>query len=163
MTDEEFQSYLDTRYRQVSDYYDKRAKGNKLGYRICSVYILIVSGLLVPLISTGILSAHPFAGGLASATIVLATAIMAHFQFNENWLSYRATWDALQREPQLRAACLGEYATVPDRNALFVESVEAIASRESAQWLTRQLRAAQQRTTPAQTGANSAIARKTAQ
>jgi hypothetical protein len=79
-------------------------------------------------------------GGFLSASVVVATAIESHFQFNENWLTYRATWDALQREPQLRAARIGEYADAPDSNVLFVQRVEAIVSEQGSEWLARHRR-----------------------
>jgi hypothetical protein len=137
VSDQEFDQYLSTRFCEVVKFYDTRAQQNKLGHRVCSVSIIIVSAVLAPLISTGILSDHQVLGGFLSASIVVASAIMAHFQFNENWLSYRATWDALQREPHLRAAGLGEYSDAADRNALFVQRVESIAAREGSEWLAR--------------------------
>src|SRR5215467_10435761 len=120
MTDDEYTNYLGTRFKKLIEYYDKRSKQDKRWHRVCSVLIIAVSGTLAPLISTGVLTNHKITGGLLSASIVIVTAISAHFQFNENWLAYRATWDALEREPHLRAAQIGEYADAPDRNSLFV-------------------------------------------
>jgi len=145
MTDDEFKQYLETRYKQLLDYYDKRAVKNKVGYRVCSLFIIIVSGLLAPLIGTGSLSLHKMAGALISASIVVVSAILAHFQFNENWLSFRATWDALQREPHLRNAGIGEYQSAIDRNSLFVSRVEAFTSREGSEWLGRHSRKERER------------------
>jgi hypothetical protein len=137
VSDGEFQEYVSTRYKQLIDFYDKRAVQNKSGYRACSVFVIGVSGLLSPLIGTGSLAEHKMTGALLSASIVIASAIMAHFQFNENWLTYRATWDALQREPYFRSAGLAEYQGSADRNSTFVSRVEAIASREGSQWFGR--------------------------
>jgi hypothetical protein len=144
VTDDEFKEYLNTRYKQLTDYYDKRAAQNKLGYRFCSIFVIVVSGLLAPLIGTGSLADHKMIGALISASIVVASAILAYFQFNENWLNYRATWDALQREPHFRSAGLGEYQGASDRNSVFVSRIEAIAAREGAQWLARHFREKQE-------------------
>jgi hypothetical protein len=140
MTDEEYEKYLSTRYQQLVAFYDKRAQQNKLGHRVCSVFIIGVSGILAPLIATGVLLRHPILGGLLSASVVMATAIGSNFQFNENWLSYRKTWDTLRREPHLRDARVGDYVNAVDRNGLFVERVEAIASDEGIDWFSRHVR-----------------------
>ena len=139
MSDEEFQEYLDGRYTQALRFYDCRARLNKLGYRVCSIYIIVASASLSPLIVTD----DPLfksVAGVFSATIVVVTALMSHFQFQENWLSYRSSWDALRREPHLHSARLGDYGTAIDRNALLVERVETLLSREGAEWLSRHVR-----------------------
>jgi hypothetical protein len=157
VTDEEYEKYLSTRYSQLVAFYDKRAQQNKLGHRVCSVFIIGVSGILAPLIATGVLLRHPILGGFLSASVVMATAIGSNFQFNENWLSYRRTWDTLRREPHLRDARVGDYVSATDRNGLFVERVEAIASDEGTDWFTRQVRQQEHpsgaRTGPAATSA----------
>jgi hypothetical protein len=140
MTDEEYKKYVDTRFKKLTGYYDKRSQQNKRLHRICSVLIIGISGTLAPLISTGVLSNHRITGGLLSAGIVIVTAVSAHFQFNENWLAYRATWDALEREPHLREAGIGEYADASDRNSLFVQRVEEMVSEQGSEWLSRHRR-----------------------
>jgi hypothetical protein len=140
VTDEEYQKYLKDRYEKLVEFYDKRAQQNKLGYRVCSVFIIFMSAILVPLIGTGALLKHPMVGGFLSASVVIATALTSYYQFNENWLSYRRSWDALKREPYLRDAGVGEYADALDRNRLFVQRVEAIASDEGAEWYGRHIR-----------------------
>ncbi len=140
MTDEEYAKYVDTRFKKLIGYYDQRSQQNKRWHRVCSVLVIGISGTLAPLISTGVLLNHKITGGLLSASIVVVTAIAAHFQFNENWLAYRATWDALQREPHLRDARIGEYADAADRNSLFVQRVEAMVSEQGSEWLSRHRR-----------------------
>ncbi len=144
MTDEEYGRYLNERYGHLVGFYDRRAQENKRWHRASSVFIIVVSGILAPLISTGLLSKHPIIGGFLSASVVVATAVSSHFQFNENWLNYRRTWDALTREPFLREARVGDYANADDRNALFVERVESIASEEGNEWLGRHIRRQEQ-------------------
>jgi uncharacterized protein DUF4231 len=113
VTDEEYENYLSTRYKDLIDFYDKRALQNKLGHRLCSLFIIGMSGVLAPLIATGALSRRPLLGGFMSASVVIATAITSHCQFNENWLTYRKTWDSLKREPHLRDARIGPFMNTP--------------------------------------------------
>ncbi len=146
MTDDEYQKYLKDRYETLLAFYDTRAQQNKLGYRVCSVFIIGMSGVLAPLIGSGALLKHPMLGAFMSASVVVATAITAHYQFNENWLGYRRTWDALKREPYLHDARVGDYGSVSDSNILFVQRVEAIASDEGADWYGRHVRQKEQPT-----------------
>lgn len=159
MTDEEYEKYLSTRYNQLVTFYDNRAQQNKLGHRVCSVFIICVSGILAPLIATGVLLRHPILGGFLSASVVIVTAITSTFQFNENWLSYRKTWDTLRREPHLRDARVGDYANAADRNGLFVERVETIASDEGTDWFSRHV-TQQEHPSGARTGPVAASASK---
>jgi hypothetical protein len=140
VTDEEYEKYISSRYNQLVSFYDRRARQNKLGHRVCSLFIIGVSGILAPLIATGVLLRHPILGGCVSASVVVATAVGSHFQFNENWLNYRKTWDTLKREPHLRDARVADYATASDRNSFFVERIETIASDEGTDWFSRHIR-----------------------
>jgi len=65
---------------------------------------------------------------------ILASAVRA-FKFQENWINYRTTAETLKKEIHLYRAGAGEYARVPDREALFVERVESLISRENTTWV----------------------------
>jgi hypothetical protein len=139
MTDQEFEEYRDTRYADALNYYDKRANRNQIYHRICSIYILVSSIAIAP-----ILMLDQFLEGcsriittILAPTIAIATGIASHFDFYENWLNYRATWDALRHELHLRNANIQEYGASTDRNALFVARVEALISSEGEAWLSR--------------------------
>ncbi len=101
--------------------------------RICSVYIIVASLLLAPLVAIDF-GAWRSALAVVSASIAASAAALSHFEFHENWLRYRSTWDRLKREPSLRMAGLADYAQRADRNVLFVERVEAIMKLEGEHW-----------------------------
>jgi len=105
------------------------------------VYVIVVSAGLAPFVSF----APPEAGwrlaaALLSVTIVVATGLLSHLKCHENWLSYRASWDALNRERQYFSAGVQDYKSCSDKNALFVERVEAILAREGADFYARHLK-----------------------
>jgi hypothetical protein len=142
MTEEEFTAYHDGRYTRAIKYYDDRAKMNQRWHHICSIYVLVTSVVIAPLLSIDSLLGgygRIFAAVLAP-TVAIVAGVASHFRFNENWLSYRATWDALQHEIHWRDAKNHGYKTAEDRNALFVERVEALISREGSEWLDRHIR-----------------------
>jgi hypothetical protein len=139
MSEQEFEKYLTSRYSSALQFYDRRACQNKWGYRALSVYIIIASAALAAL---GTINEPPqrVLVAVLSPTIAIAMGVISLFQLQQNWLSYRATWDALKREPHLRTARLSDYSTTTDPNALFVHRVEALLSKEGAEWLNRQSR-----------------------
>jgi hypothetical protein len=138
MTDEEFIAYRDGRYAEALEYYDGRAIRNQRWYHFCSVYTLAVSIAVTPVLLGDWPRGHGLIfAAILSPTIALVAGVSDHFRFHENWLSYRATWDALRRELRWRDATVGPYAGIPDRNARFVERVEGLMSHEGGEWLAR--------------------------
>ena len=139
MTENQLKEYMGGRYQEMLSFYDKRAIQNKRGYRILSVYIIVASLLLAPVV-TAELGGWRILLAILSSSIGMAAALLSHFKFHENWLRYRATWDCLKREVQLKAAGIGEYANHHDPNNLFVQRVEAVFAGEGIEWLSVQAR-----------------------
>jgi len=139
MTDDEFISYRDGRYKSAMEFYDKRAASNKKWYRFFSIYVLVSSVAIAPILAFDSVLSHGKAiAAILAPTVALATALASKFHFHEYWLNYRATWDALQHEVQWHTARVGPYKEVPDRNAVFVERVEQLISREGTDWVARE-------------------------
>ncbi len=142
MTDEEFIAYRDGRYQRAMQYYDDRAKTNQKAHRFCSNYVLIVSVAITPILTVNIFAKEKatIIAALLAPTVAIVSGIAANYKFYENWLSYRATWDALQHELHWRDARTYEYKDAPDRNSLFVDRVEQLISKEGSEWLSRHIR-----------------------
>ncbi len=94
-------------------------------------------------------AAIPFLAGLnyphdKSVTAGLGVLItilegMLHLnQYQQNWINYRSTCEALKHEKYLYLAKAGPYATVADPRALLAERVESTVSQEHAQWASVQ-------------------------
>jgi len=141
MTKEEFSKFLSGRYAELLGYYDKRAVSAKRGHNAASIYVLVVSIAIAPLQALSLDSTGSHLGRvlvmILSPTLALATGIAAHFRCHENWLSYRSTWDALNRELSIHDAKAGPYQNLSDPDALFVERVEGIASSEGRDFYSR--------------------------
>jgi hypothetical protein len=130
--------YLSTDYAKAAKFYDDRATSSKRWYRGLSIYLIGVSAVLTPLVAFGPSGARwRIASAALSATIVIATSLLAHLKCHENWLSYRGSWDALERERRFYETGTGEYRLAADKAALFVERVEAILAREGADFYAR--------------------------
>lgn len=130
--------YIDGPFAEALAFYDDRAIVAKRWYRTLTIYVVVVSAVLAPLIAfapsdTGwrILSAS------LSASIVLATGLLGHLRSHENWLAFRSAWDALKRERRLFETSAGAYTGSVDPGRLFVDRVEAILGKEGADFYSR--------------------------
>jgi Protein of unknown function (DUF4231) len=72
-------------------------------------------------------------GGLA-AVIVVLEGVQHLYQFQEHWITYRSTAEALKRERYLSLAGAGPYAG-GDRHRILAERLEGVISQENAGWV----------------------------
>jgi hypothetical protein len=135
-----FEKYVNERYsEQISWYHDKSSQ-NQATYRVLQ-WALIVLSASTPVIVALSQKTNPpiYLGSLSLLTSVLvailATGLKA-FKFEENWINYRTTCESLKRELYFYEAKTNDYRSSDDREALFVERVEALLSRENTLWLT---------------------------
>ncbi len=142
MTDEEFSVYRDGRYQSIMAYYDDRAVKNQKAHRFCSNYVLIVSVAITPILTVGLFNKETamIIAALLAPTVAIVSGIASNYKFHENWLSYRATWDALQHELHWHDARIHEYKDAADRHALFVDRVEHLIAQEGSEWLDCHIR-----------------------
>jgi hypothetical protein len=77
-------------------------------------------------------------GGLAAVIVVLEGA-QHLYQFQEHWITYRPTAEALKRERYLHLAQAGPYA-VDDRHRQLAERLEGLISQEHAKWASSRRR-----------------------
>lgn len=138
MSESAINKYLAKDYAKALKFYDDRARSSKITYRVFSVYLIVAAAILTPLVALAPEQGYwRIVAAALSATLVIATGILAHLKSHENWLSYRASWDALERERRLFEMTSGPYRSDPDKSALFVERVEAILTKEGAEFFAR--------------------------
>ena len=70
-----------------------------------------------------------------AALVAISTAALKTFKYQENWISYRTTAETLKKEIHFYEATIQGYENVEDKEALFVERVESLISRENTFWL----------------------------
>jgi hypothetical protein len=148
---DKIKKYLEVDYPEASNFYDRRAVIAKRWYRFLSVYLISVSAVLT--VATGLSLSGvfwKFAIPIASASIGVAAALLSHYKCHENWLSYRATWDALERERRFFETGTEKYADVNNSGAVFVSQIEAIRSREGDDFYARHRKTDEQANLPIQ-------------
>ena len=137
MDEAAFQKYLKERYEDQLNWYDKRADENQASARWLQ-NSLIVSSALTPVILVSHFVEHSiWLAGLALTSAIanlLLTGIMRSYQFDEHWRRYRNVCEDLRAEIHLYEASAHEYRDAQDKEAMFVQRVEEMLSRERKDW-----------------------------
>src|SRR3954466_11152167 len=117
-------------------YYEATAKRSQKSFRIVKIAQLTVAAA-VPVAA----AAH--AGAVITAAlgafILILEGVQALFGWQQNWVSYRRTAEALQSERHLYAATAGPYSRSGNPKRLLAERVEGLLSAENQGWVAAQL------------------------
>jgi len=119
------------------DWYDRKSIANQRTYRQMKV-VEILAAAIIPFLAA---LRNPNIGMVTGALGVLVTVLegMLHLnQYQQNWINYRSTCEALKHEKYTYLGKASPYANVPDAHALLAERVETLVSEEHAKWASLQ-------------------------
>lgn len=135
----DFQDYVNERYLDQIQWYDRKSLWNQKWYSRLQWGMIGLAAVTPVLISINFrVSSYPFLQWVpvvSSVIVAVLASALKTFKFQENWINYRTTCETLKKEIHLCRAGVGEYKKVEDREALFVERVENLISRENTLWL----------------------------
>lgn len=134
MNKEKFNDYLKNRYEKEITWYDRSASWNHKAYQV-SHWMTIFFAALTPIL---IVVGEGWVEWIAVASAILiaiATGALKAFKYQENWINYRTTCETLRKEIHFYKAQTQGYDNVENREALFVERVESLISRENTLWV----------------------------
>jgi hypothetical protein len=114
---------------QIS-WYDRKSGDNQRRYKWLKLLELAVAASL-PVVA-GLDSPVWVTGGLAAVIVVLEGS-QHLYQFQEHWITYRSTAEALKHERYLYLAKAGPYVS-EDRHSQLAERLEGLVSQEHAKW-----------------------------
>ena len=115
---------------QIS-WYDRRSASNQRGFKRLKV-LQLVAAAAVPVVAS-VEAAVWITGGLG-ALVVVVEGIQQLGQFQQNWMNYRSTCEALKHEKYLFLAEAGPYPASGSRERLLAERIEGLISQEHAKW-----------------------------
>jgi hypothetical protein len=98
------------------------------GMKICQ----IVTAAAMPFAAS--ISAPVWVAGGGGAVIVVLEGVQQLMQYQQNWITYRATCERLKHEKFLYLSRAGPYAAALDPDVLLAERVESLVSQEHAAW-----------------------------
>lgn len=132
------QSYLKDRLQDQIDWYEKKSSWNQARYKQLQ-FMAIIFGASIPLLT--VLSFDKievvirFLIALFGSAIAVISAVLTLYKFQDNWVKYRATAEALIREKYLFLTKIAPYNEEEEKNlAVLVTRCEAIMSAEQRDW-----------------------------
>jgi hypothetical protein len=132
-------------------WYDRHATTARIWY--CGIKVLqIVLAASVP-VAAGLDLPKLITGSLGGFIVVLE-GIQQLYRFHDNWVRYRWTTAAMEREKALWTARAGDYSDTDRPDALLALRVEDLSSREATQWVALQSQADGRQTPDAGVGSD---------
>ncbi|HEX7278766.1 MAG TPA: DUF4231 domain-containing protein [Solirubrobacterales bacterium] len=127
----ELEAPAQARLREQIAWYDGKSQHNQRWYKRLKVGELVTAAA-IPFVAS--VSAPVWVAGGGGALIVVLEGLQQLQQYQQNWITYRATCERLRHEQFLFLADAGPYANAPAAEALLAERVESLVSQEHAAW-----------------------------
>lgn len=115
---------------------EKKAAHNQSRFKMLRIIQLVFSAsipFMVALISDGTHVLKWVSGGFGVA-ITICEGLQALYKYQELWMQYRSTAEALKKEKYLFLSKAGKYEGASNPFPLLVVEVESILSNENLQW-----------------------------
>ena len=132
-------------YDKKSGIYQKRYKRIKLIEIVAAAIIPFLSALhfsdpnvLFPFTSVRFATVVGTVTALLGVLITVLEGVLQLQQYQQNWVAYRATCEALKHEKFTYIAGAGVYAEAAKPHVLLVERFETISSQENTKWASLQ-------------------------
>ena len=111
-------------YSQKSAWNQDRFKKLKVVEIIAAAFVPFAAGMSAPALLTGSLG----------VIVVILEGLQSLYQFQNNWIAYRSTAEALKHEKYLWHAKAGHYSYAENPDVLLAERIEALVSTENSKW-----------------------------
>lgn len=137
-------------------WYDRKSRRAQRFHKGLKLVQIIVTAL-IPLVAVfGVPEPGRISAVLALIALILEGTLQLN-QYQQNWISYRSTCEALRHEKHLYLAGAGPYAGARDAPVLLAERIEGLISQEHAKWVSVQEQAMRTGKTPPTPGARGAL------
>jgi hypothetical protein len=123
-------------YSQKSAWNQDCFKKLKVAEIIAAALVPFAAGIGAPAVVTGLLG----------VIVVALEGVQNIYQFQNNWITYRSTAEALKHEKYLWYAQAGPYLNSQNPEALLAERIESLISTENAKWVTESEQAGKAKT-----------------
>jgi hypothetical protein len=118
-------------------WYDRKSMANQRTYKVIKVVEVLAAAIIPFLAGLGLPHTSVVTGGLGVLITVLEGLLHLN-QYQQNWINYRSTCEALKHEKYTYLGKAAPYANVPDSHALLAERIESLVSQEHAKWASTQ-------------------------
>jgi Protein of unknown function (DUF4231) len=129
---EESDPTLDRLEDQI-DWYDRKSISSQRWFkRLKAFQITAAAGVPVVIALSGPPSVAAVLGGL----VAVVEGMQGLNQYQQNWILYRSTCEALRHEKYLYLANAGPYSDERAAHRVLAEKIEGLVSQEHAKWTT---------------------------
>lgn len=130
------QDYLKQRVKDQLDWFERKSAWNQKWYKRLKLAVIVFS-VSIPLL-VGFVEADmdwlKIGIGILGIIIAGIEGALSLYKFQDNWIQYRATAEALKRETYFYKTNSGEYRQAQAPFPLFVERIEAIIEGDTSNW-----------------------------
>ena len=98
----------------------------------------ILAAAIIPFLAGLGLSSIRFVTAGLGVLITVLEGLLHLNRYQQNWINYRSTCEALKHEKYTYLGKAASYANVPDPHALLAERIESLVSQEHAKWASVQ-------------------------
>jgi hypothetical protein len=118
-------------------WYDCKSLQNQHVYKRIKV-VEILAAATIPLIAALPIPHQAVITGSLGVLITVLEGLIHLNQYQQNWIAYRSTCEALRHEKYVYLGKASPYAGVADAYALLAERIESLVSQEHAKWAASQ-------------------------
>jgi Protein of unknown function (DUF4231) len=121
---------------QIS-WYDRESMANQRAFKRTKTIEILAAAVIPFLAALGFRHVAWITGGLG-ILITLLEGLLHLNQYQQNWILYRSTCEALKHEKYTYLGKAPPYANTLDSHALLAERIESLVSQEHAKWASVQ-------------------------
>ena len=128
------QTYLEERLQSQIDWHERKSGWNQRMFKRLQI-VIIVAGALLPFMA-GFQEQVPrlaWAIGGLGVLVAVVTGVISLYRFQELWVDYRLTAEALQQEKYRFLTGVPPY-DIDGAMAVLVDRVESVLAEQNSQW-----------------------------
>jgi hypothetical protein len=114
-------------------WYDERSARSQRVYKWLK-FVTIFSAAAIPILV--VFDVPTYVAALLAGVIAVSEGVQQVNQYQQNWIMYRSTAEALKHEKYLYLAGAAHYAAAENPLALLAERLEGLVSQEHAKWVS---------------------------
>jgi hypothetical protein len=120
-------------------WYDRKSLDAQRKFKRIKI-IEIIAAALIPFFAALNVKEATWVAGALGLVVTVCEGLLHLNQYQQNWITYRSTCEALKHEKFLYIGEAGPYAGASDAHALLAERIESTVSQEHAKWAAVQQR-----------------------
>lgn len=133
--------YIESRLNPQIEYYDKKSVHCHKEHDALSIIGIVLTASIPPLtLLSEVAPVIKFAVAIAGAVASILSSVLYLHNSKENWVEFRTICESLKSEKEKYIHSVSVYGQEPsqqNRDAIFIETCEAMMQKEHASWRSR--------------------------